>query len=462
VRFEGRPAGGGAFNLIATDNVPPYDGFWNASALSGLHELRATATDAAGNPATSVSVLVSIDSTAPSVTLSDLGSLVRGVVTLAASTQGAAVTQVVFKRKPSGGASWTALETDTAGPWNAAFDTNAVSDGTYDLRAEALDSIGTVLAGHTRENVRVDNTAPVVQSASPADGSSVSSATSIVLVANETVAAVRGATLDGAATTPEIADTRVTFATGTLGLGDHTLVGTIEDAAGNSSSFRVKFSVRAAAATTFVLRIGKLTSAKRGRNQVFSVPVTLSASARVKVTLLSPTGRRLRTATRQLAAGRRILSLSIPRASLPPGRYTMLITATTPDGTQVVRRAQITIKKAKQQKKRKRVADKRPQPREVAAPPVSASEPPPPTAPSDNTPDGLVPSPHQTGRTGETGETPSARSKPLATAKNFADEKKRRTLGLALVILSVGGAIGFLIKIELRRLLGFGRGASVS
>jgi len=125
----------------------------------------------------------------------------------------------------------------------------------------------------------------------------------------------------------------------------------------------------------------------------------------------------------------------------------MLVTAATPDGTQVVRRAQITIKKAKQQKKRKRVADKRPQPREVAAPPASASEPPPPTAPSDNTPDGLVPSPH------ETGETASVRSKPLATATNFAGEKKRRTLGLALVIMSVGGAIGFLIKIELRRLL---------
>jgi hypothetical protein len=76
-----------------------------------------------------------------------------------------------------------------------------------------------------------------------------------------------------------------------------------------------------------------------------------------------------------------------------------------------------------------------------------------------------VPSPHETGETGETGEAgekPSVRSKPLATATNFAGEKKRRTLGFAIVILSVGGAIGFLIKIELHRLLGFGRGASVS
>jgi hypothetical protein len=441
--------------------VPPYDGFWNASALSGLHELRATATDAAGNPATSVSVLVTVDSTAPSVTLSDLGSLVRGVVTLAASTQGAAVTQVVFKRKPSGGDSWTAFETDTAGPWNAAFDTNAVADGMYDLRAEALDSIGTVLAGHARENVRVDNTAPVVHSASPADGSSVSSATSIVLVASEAVAAVRGATLDGAVTTPEIAGTRVTFATGTLGLGDHTLVGSIEDAAGNSSGFRVKFSVRAGAPTTLAIQIGKPRSAKRGRHQIFSIRVTLSAPARVQVTLLSPTGRRLRTKKVQLPAGRRLVSLSIPRASLPPGRYTMLVTATTPDGTQVLRRAQIAIKKATQQKKDKQVADQRPQPRELAVPPVSSSEPPPPTTPSGNTPDGLVPSPHERGETAVTGEKPSMRSKPLATATKFVGEKKRRTLGLALVIMSVGGAIGFLIKIELRRLLGFGRASSV-
>ena len=456
VTFEGRPAGGAAFIFIATDNAPPYEGFWNASALSGIHELRATATDSAGNPASSVSVLVTVDSTVPSVTLGDLGSLVRGVVTLAASTQGAAVTQVVFKRKPSGGASWTAFETDTAGPWNAAFDTGAVADGTYDLRAEALDSVGTVLAGHTRENVRVDNTAPVVQSASPADGSSVSSATSIVLVASEPVAAVRGATLDGAVTTPEIAGTRVAFATGSLGLGDHTLVGSIEDAAGNASGFSVKFSVRAAASTALAMQIGKPATVKRGRNQIFSLRVTLSAPARVQLTLLSPTGRRLRTTKLQLPAGGRVVSLSVPRASLPPGRYTMLVTATTPDGSQVLRRAQVVIKKAKQQKKRKQTPTTRLQPRDVAAPPVASPEPPAPASPSNPSSDGLEPSPPVTDEKDEkdkTVERPSLRSKPLATATKFAGEHERRTVGLALVIMSMGGAIGFLIKIELRRLL---------
>ncbi len=450
VTFEGRPAGGGAFSLIATDNVAPYEGFWDASALSGLHELRATATDSAGNPATSVSVLVTVDSTVPSVTLGDLGSLVRGVVTLAASTQGAAVTQVVFKRKPSGGVSWTAIETDTAAPWNAAFDTNAVSDGTYDVRAEALDSVGTVLAGHTRENVRVDNTAPAVQSASPADGSSVSSATSIVLVANEAVAAVRGATLDGAVTTPEIAGTRVTFATGSLAVGDHTLVGSIEDAAGNASGFRVRFSVRAAAPTAFTLKIGKPTSTKRGRNQIFSLRVTLSAPARVQLTLLSPTGRRLRTTKLQLPAGGRVVSLSVPRASLPPGRYTMLVTATTPDGSQVLRRAQVVIKKAKPQKKRKRDGNTKLQPREAAVPPVGSPEPPAPSTPANPSSDGLEPSPHVTD---EADEQPQLRAKPLATATKFVGEQQRRTVGLGLVIISMGGAIGFLIKIELGRLL---------
>jgi hypothetical protein len=82
---------------------------------------------------------------------------------------------------------------------------------------------------------------------------------------------------------------------------------------------------------------------------------------------------------------------------------------------------------------------------------VGAAEPPPPTTPSSNTSDGLEPSPR------ETDEKPSTRSKPLATAKTFVGEKHRRTVGLGLVIMLLGGAIGFLIKIELRRLLGFRR-----
>jgi hypothetical protein len=59
----------------------------------------------------------------------------------------------------------------------------------------------------------------------------------------------------------------------------------------------------------------------------------------------------------------------------------------------------------------------------------------------------------ETDATGATGEEPSLRSKPLATATRFVAEQQRRTVGLGLVIMSMGGAIGFLIRIELGRLL---------
>jgi hypothetical protein len=197
------------------------------------------------------------------------------------------------------------------------------------------------------------------------------------------------------------------------------------------------------------MRIGKLTSVKRGRNQIFSLPVTLSAPARVRLTLLSPRGRRLRTTKLQLPAGRRIVRQSIRRASLPPGRYTMLVTATTPDGSQVLRRAQIVIRKPKPPPRRKREASPTLQPRAVAAPTTGAPDPPPPTTPSGNTSDGLEPSLPVTDKNPKL----RAHSKPLATATKFVDEHERRTVGLGLVIITMGGAIGFLIKIELRRLL---------
>jgi hypothetical protein len=456
VRFEGRPAGAGAFSDFGTDTSAPFDGWWNTTSLSGAYELQAVAVDAAGNAQTSVVILVTIDSTAPSVTLAETGSLVRGIVTLSASTQGAAVSQVVFKRKPSSGDSWSDLEIDSAAPWNAGLDTRSVPDGSYDLRAQALDSLGTVLATHTRENVRVDNTAPGLVSATPADGASVASVTSIVITASEPVAAVHAATLDGAVATPEIAGAQVTFATGTLGAGEHTLTGSLEDAAGNGSAFRVRFSVRAAPApTALTLRLGTPSSLKRGRNQVFTVPVMLSTPARVQVTLLSPRGRRLRMTSKQLPAGRRVVSLSVPRASLPPGRYTILVTATTADGTQVVKRTQVTIKKARAKTK---PPTRNPRPKQLgpsasAVPDSGSGAPPPaatPSSPSENRGGPVPPRRHRA-------QVPTVEAKPLSTATSFVGEKKRKSFGLALVIGSIGGAIGFLIKIELQRLLGWPR-----
>jgi methionine-rich copper-binding protein CopC len=449
VRFETRPVGGPSFTEVGTDMSAPFDGAWDTTALSGGYELRAVATDAAGNAAPSVTLLVMVDSTVPSVTLGDPGLAVRGVVGLSASTQGAAVARVVFKRKPSGGDSWSDIVTDTAGPWSASFDTRGVADGLYDLRAQATDVNGAILATHTREGIRVDNTAPAIVSATPANGSSVESANNLMLVATEPVS-VRAPVFDGAAITPEISGTRLTFATGSLGQGPHELSGTLEDAVGNTTPFRLGFTIKVEAHVTLVLSLGKPSSTKRGKQQVFVVPVTLSAPATVQTTLLSPTGRRLRAAQTRLSAGRHAVRMTMPRASLPPGTYTIVVRATGADGTQVVRRVRVTIK-AKPSKKRKSLT-----PKAVVAPAVDRGGDPPTHSPAPEHRAAAEPD-RPPGAAPGTGADPVKATqtprKPLEAASNIVGGRHRRSVGLVMILLSMGCAVGFLIMVELQRVL---------
>jgi len=80
-------------------------------------------------------------------------------------------------------------------------------------------------------------------SSTPSDGSTVSSASSIELVTNEP-ATPTNVMLDGAGTvTPVISGTHIVYNTGPLAAGLHTLTGSLADASGKSSSFRVSFTV---------------------------------------------------------------------------------------------------------------------------------------------------------------------------------------------------------------------------
>ena len=69
------------------------------------------------------------------------------------------------------------------------------------------------------------------------------SAASVELVTSEAVTP-SAVTLDGVGTVaPVISGTRVTYNTGPLAVGLHTLVGTLTDTAGKSAPFRVSFTV---------------------------------------------------------------------------------------------------------------------------------------------------------------------------------------------------------------------------
>ena len=449
VRFEQRPAGSGSFTAIGTDTSAPYEASWDTTSLSGSYELRAVATDAAGNPATAPTVTVAVDATAASVSLDDPGSLLRGVVDLSATAPNLSIASVAFEGRPAAGGSWTRIALDTSRPWGAAFDTKTIGDGLYDLRAQALNGSGDVLATHTRQSIRIDNTAPRLESATPAEGADLQSATSIVLTASEPVADVRGATLDDSAATGEISGASVTFSTGPLGAGQHSLTGTFVDAAGNTGAFALHFTIRAEAKAAFVVQVGKPKAPLQGKQRVFLVPVSLSAPATVRATLLSPTGRKLRTIRTKLPAGRHSLRFALPTDALPPGRYTILVVATSSlDGTRATSRVTVTISATRKHKQ----AVEEERKKEVL---VSVDETAPPThrASADRAPAPKpAPKAHPSGHK-PTPEIQSPKRKPLEIAGSYAGSKPGRSIGLGVALLVLGAGLAFLIKLEIGRLL---------
>jgi hypothetical protein len=243
VSYELRPTGSGAFTQIASSSTAPFSATWDATTVStGSYDLRPIITDRAGNTFTGAAVTFNVDVTAPTVTLTSPGATIFGTVTLNATVSGSGATNVVFGATPTGGATWTSLGTDTSAPWSVSYDTTKLPDGVYDLRATVTDNLGNssfdVVSG-----VRVDNAAPQVVSSSPADGSSVGSATAISLVTSEPATPL-GVTLDGGATvTPVISGTHIDYNTGALAAGPHTLAGELQDPSGKRLAFRVHFTV---------------------------------------------------------------------------------------------------------------------------------------------------------------------------------------------------------------------------
>ena len=167
VSFERSLAGAGSWTTIGTDTSAPYSASLNASALAdGLYDLRAIATDAAGNSTTSALVTSRVDATAPSISLDDLDPAAHGIVGLSANSSdaGSGISSVFFEYSPAGGNDWTT----TPAAWN----TTLLDDGSYDVRAGATDAAGNS-AYSTVATILIDNTAPVAlmdDPGSPLDG----------------------------------------------------------------------------------------------------------------------------------------------------------------------------------------------------------------------------------------------------------------------------------------------------
>jgi PASTA domain-containing protein/Big-like domain-containing protein len=208
----------------------------------GSHTFAVRATDAAANTdPTPDTHSWTIDATAPSVSLTDPGTYLRGTVALDASADdgtGSGLASLTIQRSPAGGGAWTAI----AANWN----TTSVADGDYQLQALATDNAGNSAPSPIR-NVTVDNTAPSVASSTPPDGAVVGSAGALTIVASESVSGIANAKIDGVnAPAPVIGGASVTY-TSAFDDTPHTFSGDLTDLAGNTTPILVHFTVWALA-----------------------------------------------------------------------------------------------------------------------------------------------------------------------------------------------------------------------
>src|SRR4051812_8789177 len=93
--------------------------------------------------------------------------------------------------------------------------------------------------------------APAVASATPADGTTTASAASAALTTNVALATVQSATLDGSPVGTTLAGTQLTFTTGALASGPHTIAGVLEGIDGQTTPFRLHFTVWTGTATDY-------------------------------------------------------------------------------------------------------------------------------------------------------------------------------------------------------------------
>jgi hypothetical protein len=141
-------SGGSTWAAACSDTTSPFGACaWDTTNVAdGLYDLRAIATDAAGNALTSATVTSRrVDNAAPAVVLTAPSGTLSGsavALTATATDAGAGVTSVAFERSVAGANAWVSICTDSATPYTCTFNTAALADGSYDLRARATDGAG--------------------------------------------------------------------------------------------------------------------------------------------------------------------------------------------------------------------------------------------------------------------------------------------------------------------------------
>ena len=134
--------------LGVEDNVAPYTTSWDSlTATDGAHVLTVVATDLAGNSTVSASINVTVDNTAPVVSITEPPNLstVSGIIVVSATaSDNGALTGVQFMLDDA-----PLDAADTTSPYGIAWDTTGVVNGPHTLKAVATDAAGNQTTAQT-------------------------------------------------------------------------------------------------------------------------------------------------------------------------------------------------------------------------------------------------------------------------------------------------------------------------
>lgn len=200
VKVEYAVTGTTTFKTLGTCTallLAPYTCTWtttgSAFTQGESYDLRATATIGLTSTTSAVVSDVLVDNVAPTVTMTDPGTPLRGTATFAATAADAdaGIAQVQLQYQRSGTSTWTTFCTPTVDPYSCRYNTTQLADGTYAFRAIATDAIGNATTSATVTNRLVDNTVASVSVEDP--GAYLSGTVTLTATASSTagIASVR-------------------------------------------------------------------------------------------------------------------------------------------------------------------------------------------------------------------------------------------------------------------------------
>ncbi len=225
-------------NLGTEDTSSPYSISWNTTGASnGAHTLTAVARDAAGNMTTSTVINVTVDNSAPTVSITSPVSSTRVTDTISINATASDNTSVAGVQFKLDGANLGAE--DTSSPFSLSWNTATTTDGTHSLTAVARDPAGNTTTSSVI-TVIVDNTGPTVSVTAPSAGALVSGSAVTVSGTASDSAGIAGIQfkVDGANIGSEDTSSPYSVTWNTTGLSDgsHSLTAVARDTVNNTST----------------------------------------------------------------------------------------------------------------------------------------------------------------------------------------------------------------------------------